>query len=323
MRTHLINTALITIQILPLVLSQTLGPVVNRERLQKCQSDLEAVDDNGFLTQDEYAKFIGLYSNGQINTTYLQLQYISLSFVKLFNKYSCNPSCGKNAPVSPTNCCLKDEQYVPIRALPDSKIDDLFYFCNSAGDYIASNVKTLLTPSPTTDASLTPVPTSSVKPRLRPSTSPTRIWSSTPQLPVLPPLELFKVHYSYTLTTKGFDSAKIYAGIGNNIRENIINATSVIVKRILSDEDLCGNTIGRRLASFDGDYPVKIKNLYDKECTESTEGNTKNSKCVVVVRVLITLFLDPWEESALVKDRIISGLRKVHGNDDCFLKYFS
>lgn len=176
--------------------------------------------------------------------------------------------------------------------------------------------------SPSTNPSGTPTfyPTSkpSIKPSQIPTTvpsfSPSRVPSFLPSISSVPSrfgkLELI---FSYRVQTEGFDADEVRNAVNNTVAEKLIDVLTLALQRILNGEPVCSRRklqrMHRAMQSYYPDFPVYHRNIVNDSGTDC--GSVEDDTECLIIRSVLTVFLDPGDDAKDSKARIYDGIKDV------------
>lgn len=158
----------------------------DEDSLSGCSDNLIAADanDDNEISQDEFASFIDLQSNGQVSGLF---RHLPVSFVMVFYTAACSICYQKTGEDS---CCVGSKANLPLPLEEGTKPPEymilLDFLCPNVDDYLAPFITTPPTaaprPSPTSSPSLQPITQSPSISELQPSASPTFTATEVPTL---------------------------------------------------------------------------------------------------------------------------------------------
>jgi len=206
------------------------------------------------------------------------------------------------------------------------------------------------TNTPTSNPTSTPTitPTSS-NPTSTPSDTPTNTPTNIPTSSFEPTaFGKHRTKFAYRMTVLGFDANDISTGDNNTIQDDLITATTIVVKRVLKNDDPCiplknenknsnrrilrndhkyihnNNNDGknRKLAEYREYAPVEILSVIDVDCQGLAliqKGRNSDTNCILIRSAVTIYCTDPEEDCEQIQEDVINGIRDSIENG-CFFE---
>lgn len=133
----------------------------------------------------------------------------------------------------------------------------------------------------------------------------------------------------------GYDAEDILTGNNNTIMEDLIQATTVVVQRVLATGDPCipiprkltdripSRAFNeRKLAEYRDYSPVEILSVIDVDCSGLAliqKNNNGDTNCILIRSAVTIYCTDPDEDCEQIQEDVINGIRDSIENG-CFFE---